>query len=116
MGGDISALLQYVILIEDIGSTDFYRSVLLFQSEEDFNIAKEKALRLGLKRETSYASDDGKTVQWRMETIESLDVVGKRIVDDHEVYCDFVEIPDSEKMPYDVVCTPEQSDPMQTGI
>jgi len=110
-----SAMLRFVILVENEGATDLSRSVLVFRAE-DFAEAKQRALDLGRSMETTYRGGTGQEVRWRLETIETLDLLGDTITDGREIYSEPTKAPAGMAIPFDAKFDPANSTPGQSGV
>lgn len=111
-----SAMLVFVIHIEGIGAERFARSLIVFQSEDDFEKAAKIALEEGLLMEQKYENGDGNVVRWKLKEVETLDLLGANIGDKQEIYSEFQEIPESGRAIDLSELRPELHTPTQTGV
>ena len=93
-----SASLRLVVLIESAGAADVVTSVVVFQAD-DWSSAHERALELGRGQESSYIGGTGEAVQWRLEKVETLDLLGEGIEDGREVYSQPGPVPEELHVP-----------------
>jgi hypothetical protein len=110
-----SAMLRFVILVADEGATDLSRSVVVFRAE-DFSDAKQRALDLGRTMESTYQGGTGQEVRWRLEAVETLDLLGDAITDGREVYSEPMERPAGRTIPFDAEFDPSNTAPGQSGV
>lgn len=98
-----------------MGVSRYAKSVVVFQSQ-DYALAQERALAIGRSKETTYTNGDNKQVKWKLESIETLDILGEKIEDGREVYSEFQEISSENEVPFTTEFHPERSKPTQTGV
>lgn len=110
-----SAMLRFVILIEDEGAVRQARSVIVFLAE-DWSAAKERAIALGQTSERTYIGGTGQEVRWRLEEVETLDELGESITEGQEIYSEPVDLPEGRTIAFDACFEPAQSQPSQSGI
>lgn len=110
-----SAMLRLVVLVEGEGATRRTRSVVVFRAS-DWPEAKQRALDLGRSMERSYVGGTGEAVRWRLETVETLDMLGDAITDGREVYSEPVELGSEDVIEFNQAFEPETSDPGQSGV
>lgn len=107
-----SAMLRFVILVEGHG-TSLSRSLIVFRSE-DWPEAKKRAIEIGLLMESSYIGGAGDAVRWRLEVVETLDMLGDVI--GREVYADRLDLPEGQTISFDTAFDPASSNPGQSGV
>jgi Domain of unknown function (DUF4288) len=110
-----SAMLRFVILIQDEGASRLSRSVIVFRAE-DWPDAKKRALELGYKMERSYQGGTGLEVRWRLAAVETLDLLGDTVTDGREVYSEPAELRLEHSIDFDTKLDPENSEPGQSGV
>ncbi|GEL95435.1 DUF4288 domain-containing protein [Cellulomonas composti] len=110
-----SAMLRMVVLVEGVGASRRVRSLVLFRAA-DWAEARERALQLGLGAERSYPGGTGEQVRWRLEAVETIDLLGAEIVDGREVYAEPVDLDFGEAVAFDAEFRPEESEPGQSGV
>ncbi|MGL5828744.1 MAG: DUF4288 domain-containing protein [Angustibacter sp.] len=110
-----SAMLRFVVLVEREGGTRRSRSVVVFRAL-DWPEAKQRALEHGRIMERSFAGGAGQQIRWRLEAIETLDLLGDTITDGREIYSEPITLPETEAIPFEVEFRPEASQPGQTGV
>lgn len=108
-------MLRFVVLIEGDGGTRLSRSVIVFRAQ-DWPEAKKRALALGQGMERSYTGGTGEEVRWRLETVETLDLLGDAITDGREIYTEPLPLPGGETIPFDAQFNPSSSEPGQSGV
>lgn len=92
-----------------------YKSVFLFQCEQDFEKSTSKALKIARTHEKDYLGAEGHRVVWRLIDIETLDPLGT-LIDGHEVYGEPCPVPKNSKWTIDTNFTPEDSEFGQSGV
>jgi hypothetical protein len=105
-------MVRLVIVIEGPGPTDYVRSVFVFRAP-DWESARARAIELGRQSEKAYANVEGERVDWRLMSVETLDLLGDEIIDGREVYSEPVPVGDES---LDLVLHPEDSRPTQSGV
>ena len=110
-----SAMLRFAILVEGEGAIEFARSLIVFRAE-DFPDAKERAISLGRSMETTHTGGLGEEVKWRLQRVETLDLLGDQIMDGREVYAESLDLPDGPLIPFDAQFDPRASQPGQSGV
>jgi hypothetical protein len=110
-----SAMLRFVVLVEAEGATRRSRSVVVFRAP-DWPEARQRALEHGRIMERSFVGGTGQQVRWRLETVETLDLLGDAISDGREVYSEPVDLPEGEVIPFEAEFRPESPQPGQTGV
>jgi len=110
-----SAMLRFVVLLERDGAVDLSRSVIVFRAE-DWPEAKDRAVVLGHAMERTYLNGDGEEVRWRLEAVETLDLLGDSITDGREIYSEPLPISDGLVIPFEAEFDPRSSDPGQSGV
>jgi hypothetical protein len=110
-----SAMLRMVVLVEGMGGSRRVRTVVLLRAA-DWSEAKERAFQRGLDAERSYAGGAGEQVRWRLESIETIDLLGEEMGDGREVYSEPVDLGVSEAIAFDAEFRPEESEPGQSGV
>lgn len=108
-------MLRFVVLVEGEGATHLSRSVIVFRAP-DWPEAKARALDLGRGMESTYLGGTGKAVRWRLESIETLDLIGDTITDGREIYSEPMPPPTDDPIPFDHLFAPETSEPGQSGV
>jgi hypothetical protein len=109
-----SAMLRFVILVEHHDAS-LSRSLIVFQ-EEDWSEAKTRAVDIGHGMERTYTGGTGDEVRWRLEAIETLDMLGDLITDGQEVYSEQINLPEGRAVAFDAEFDPARSDPGQSGV
>jgi hypothetical protein len=109
-----SAMLRFVVLVEKHGAS-LSRSLIVFQ-ENDWSEAKTRAIDIGYGMERSYIAGTGNEVRWRLEAIETLDMLGGLITDGREVYSEPMGLPEGRTVAFDAEFDPAGSDPGQSGV
>ena len=110
-----SAMLRFVVLVDDEGPSTASRSVIVFQAE-DWPQAKTRAVELGRYMERSYVGGTGHQVRWRLSELETLDMLGDAITDGREVYAEPFELPGGQTFLFDAEFEPADSEPGQSGV
>jgi hypothetical protein len=110
-----SAMLRMVVLVDGIGGSRRVRSVVLLRAT-DWAEAKLRALQRGREEERSYVGGTGEQVLWRLEAIETIDLLGEEIADGREVYAEPVDVGIGEAIAFDAEFRPEDSEPGQSGV
>jgi hypothetical protein len=110
-----SAMLRFVVLVEGEGATRRSRSVVVLRAS-DWPEAKQRALDVGRSMERSYLGGTGQAIRWRLEAIETLDMLGDTITDGREVYSEPVKLSSKEVIEFNKIFEPENSDPGQSGV
>lgn len=110
-----SAMLRFVVLIEGEGGTRLARSVIVFRSK-DWPEAKMRARALGQGMEDTYTNGAGEEVRWRLESVETLDLLGRVIADGREVYSEPTPLPTGEVFEFDTEFDPSGTEPTQSGV
>lgn len=108
-------MLRLVVLVEGEGATRRVRSLVLLRADA-WSEARERALLRGHEMERSYVGGTGERVRWRLEGIETLDLLGEAIEDGREVYAEPVDLAAGESMDFDTVFHPDASEPGQAGV
>lgn len=111
-----SAMLEFVVHIEDTGAERYARTLIVFQSSDNFSLARDIALKIGKSKEQSYRNGEDKLVQWKLKNIETLDLLGEQIENQREIYSEFQDIPSDESAVDLSDLHPELSKPTQTGV
>ena len=110
-----SAMLRFVVLVEDEGGLRRSRSVIVFQAE-DWPDARARALELGEGMERKYTGGNGEEIHCRLEAVETLDLLGDGITDGREIYSEPMPIPDGEAIAFDAEFRPSGTEPGQSGV
>ncbi len=55
-------------------------------------------------------------MRWRLEAVETIDLLGAEIVDGREVYAEPVDLDFGEAVAFDAEFRPEESEPGQSGV
>jgi hypothetical protein len=110
-----SAMLRFVILVEDEGATRRDRSVVVFRAN-DWSRARQRALEQGRVMERSFVGGTGHEVLWRLEAVETVDMLGTSIDDGRAVYSESVDLKAGEVIPFETEFRPQESQPGQTGV
>jgi len=107
-----SAMLRLVIVAPDrvVRRT---RSLVLLRAE-DWEPARAKALELGREQERAYDNALGEPVRWRLEALETLDLLGPDLPDGREVYAEPLDPPGDPEPPPEP--DPTATRPEQTGV
>ena len=108
-----SASVRLAVLIKGLGLDTFTQSVVVFRAA-DRDAAFARALALGRALETTYANGDGEEVRWRLAEIVTLDQLKRDDLDGAEVYFTFEDEP-TERLPFETVFHPADSEPRETG-
>lgn len=87
-----SSMMRFVFLVEGAGALQATQSVLVFRAG-DWSDARTRALDLGLAMEATYTNGAGEEVRFRLEAVETLDLLGDTITDGREVYSEPFQIP-----------------------
>jgi hypothetical protein len=66
--------------------------------------------------ERTYEGGSGREVRWRLESIETLDLLGDEIQDGREVYSEPLPLPAGEAIPFDMEFDPADTEPEHSGI
>ena len=66
--------------------------------------------------ERSYIGGAGEAVRWKLEMLETLDMLGDAITDGREIYCEPVDLDGTDAIPFDMTFHPENSEPDQSGV
>lgn len=109
-----SAVLRFVILVEH-HEASLSRSVVVFRGS-DWPAAKKRAIELGMQMEDTYIGGEGDEVRWRLEAVETLDMLGDSITDGREVYSERLDLPTAKMIPFDTEFDPYSSDPGHSGV
>ncbi len=88
-------------------------SVHVFRAE-DYDDAQARALSIGRSHEQEYNNHEEMLVRWRFKEIVSLDAIKPDDLDGAEVYSEPFELEDDERIPFDTVFHPEDSEPTST--
>jgi hypothetical protein len=109
-----SARLQLVVLVNDgkPRKSHTWDEVVVTFRARDRNHAFTRAVDIGRSHETEYANSDGQTVRWALVTVETLDLVGRRI-DGAEVASRLTRRRSQVAIPFDTKFHPERSTPGQ---
>jgi hypothetical protein len=110
-----SAMLNFVLAVDGEETVRRSRSVILVRAAPlDFDGARLKALSYGRAMEAEYSNVDGKSVAWKLESIETIDWLGADLPEGREVYHEFsADFPrDQVSLPLD----PDASQPGQSGV
>ncbi len=110
-----SAMLRFVVLVEGEGATRRARSVLVLRAP-DWPEARQRAIELGRSMERSFVGGTGQQILWRLEAVETLDLLGDAITDGREIYSEPVDLLEGEVIPFDAEFRPDTSPPAQTGV
>ena len=110
-----SAMLRFVVLIEDEGSARLSRSVIVFRAQ-DFLEARSRALSLGRGMERSFTGGEGKQVRWRLHSVETTDMIGDIITDPLEIYSEPAALSANESYDFEHEFDPNASDPTSSGV
>lgn len=110
-----SAMLRFVVLVDGIGATRRFRSLVLLTAA-DWGEANQKALTLGREMERDYAGGTGEQIRWRLEGIDTIDEIGGEVSDGREVYAEPVELRPGEFIPFEAEFRPAETEPGQSGV
>jgi Domain of unknown function (DUF4288) len=103
-----------VCLIEGQGrATSDDTSVHIFRAR-DWDDAFARALTLGHGHEKEYANEAGERVRWRLDRVETIDMIRQTDLDGVEVYSTMSEVSDGPA--FDTKFEPEKYQPGNTGI
>jgi hypothetical protein len=74
-----SARLLYVRLVDDgqPKRKNLYEETVILFRAPDFHRARQKALRLGQDRETTYRNEKGQRVRWALAEVLDVDWIGE---------------------------------------
>jgi hypothetical protein len=106
-----SAMLKIAVTVSDAASS-VWRTVVVFEVDDDWAAATMKALALGRQREQHYANADGASVEHRLLAVETLDRLGEAISDGREVYFESRGAREDELLSM----APDEIAPAQTGV
>lgn len=76
-----SACLRFAVLVDDgrpRRRNTWCDSIVTFRAR-DWEHARDRALELGRKQETTYENRLGETVRWALVGVETVDMVGRRL-------------------------------------
>jgi hypothetical protein len=107
-----SAMLRFVAVSPD-RVLHRSRSLVLLRAA-DWEPARAKALELGRGQERQYVNGAGDPVRWRLEAVETLDMLGANLPDGREVYSEPLDPPDGAEPPPEL--DPAATSPEQTGV
>jgi hypothetical protein len=108
-----SAKLRFAVMVETKGADLLYDCVFLFRAA-DFDMAFERAIKIGETQETEYRNGDAKRVNWKFSEIISLDVILAADLDGAEICADPVFLSKEETIPFETKFDPRLSKPTQT--
>jgi hypothetical protein len=107
-----SAMLQVAVSVGSSRPVSIERTVIVFEGDEDWTAATNKALAIGATKEDQYESADGQIVRRRLIAIETLDMLGDTIEDGREIYFESVDARE-----FDVpTVAPQNRAPGQSGV
>jgi hypothetical protein len=104
-------MLTVAVSIDTTKPTEIWRTVVVFEAEDDWDAARLKAIELGRSKERTYSNADGAAVTHRFVGVETLDMLGDHLADGRDVYF--------EPIPYNgaaLPATPDGLTPRQTGV
>jgi Domain of unknown function (DUF4288) len=106
-----SALLTVAVSIDATEPTEIWRTVVVFEGDDDWETARLKAIELGRAKEATYSNAAGDAVTHRFVGVETLDMLGDDLPDGREVYFETISY-DGTALP----ATPEELTPRQSGV
>jgi Domain of unknown function (DUF4288) len=106
-----SAMLSVAVSV-DAEPSSISRTVIVFEADDEWESARQRALALGRTKEQTYKNGDGATVVHRLVAVETLDVLGERLADGREVYFESREAT-AGSLPSR---SPEEIPPKQSGV
>ena len=107
-----SALLKVAVSVADTDDAGIWRTVVIFEADDDWDAARLKAVDLGRAKEQAFANAEGDVVTHRFLAVETLDMLGERLEDGREVYSERVAHDGSEFPTTD----PSEIQPGQSGV
>ncbi|BDT92283.1 MULTISPECIES: hypothetical protein [Nocardia] len=117
-----SCAANYAIILDRDSATNppsMHRSVFVFQAQDDPDDAIAKALEIARSREQDYmggAPGDSARVVWRLESLETIDILGESIVDGREIYAEPIPVPDHVNWTVETRFTPDTTDIGTSGV
>jgi hypothetical protein len=74
----------------DESVSSIWRTVVVFEAADDWDVASARARELGVAKTRDYRNGDGNLVRHRFVGVESLDMLGATIDDGREVWFESV--------------------------
>lgn len=108
-------MLRFVVLLEGEGAIHLARSLIVLRAA-DFPDARNRAVELGVAMQRTYLNGDRLEVRWRLERVETLDLLGDAITDGQEIHAQRVNLEDGEEWAFDAHLTPANHEPPHSGI
>jgi hypothetical protein len=106
-----SALLSVAVSV-DAEPSSIWRTVIVFEADDEWESARQRALALGRMKEQTYKNDDGATVAHRLVAVETLDMLGEQIADGRDVHFESREVAGGSLSSG----SPEEIPPTQSGV
>jgi hypothetical protein len=96
----------------DAAPASMWRTVIVFEADDEWKSARQRALAPGRTKEQTYENGNGATVVHRLVAVETLDMLGERIGDGREVSFECREVAGGS-LPSG---SPEDITPTQSGV
>ncbi len=111
--GWYSAKVRLAAVVESVGVLMHMDRIHLFRAA-GWEQARERALEVWRRHEQRYVNGDGRTVEWKLKELLTLDIIAAPSLDGAEVYSDLIEVaPDDVDARPDQPFAPEASRPFQ---